>query len=275
MQETLQLIPSQLRPTQLVLPRGFVDLRAALLALQGTDHPGDSHQLLARVDSKFALPRAQLSQLLLALAPSYLLLRSAGQPAGSYLTLYFDSAGHQFLHDHLRGRRPRHKLRIRHYPDRKLSMLEVKTRTPGNRTEKQLRSRVFGSSELSAEDGQWAAELTGTSQPLSLTAWTSCQRLTLLGRRSNERVTIDLNISLGTGRGARLLRDTVLVELKQLHRAEESPALQALREAGARRVRLSKYVAAMMTMAEAAPAARFRAVLGSFARPERWAECQA
>jgi hypothetical protein len=48
-----------------------------------------------------------------------------------------------------------------------------------------------------------------------------------------------------------------------------------LRESGARGVRLSKYVAAMMTSVGAAPPARFKSVLGQFALADRWAECRA
>lgn len=275
MHDTLHLVPPQLRPAQLALPRGIDDLPSALGILQSVDQPGEAHQLLGRIDSKFELARTRLPQLLQALAPSHVLLHSAGQPVANYVTLYFDTLDHQFLHDHLRGRRPRHKLRIRHYPDRRLSMLEVKTRMPGDRTEKRLRPRAYGGSELSAEERQWAAACTGQQHEVQLTAWTSCQRLTLLGRDANERLTVDLNIALGTVGGARSLRDTALIELKQLHRAAESPALLALRGAAARRVRLSKYVAAMMTLAEPAPLARFKAVLGQFAHPERWGECRA
>lgn len=273
--DTLHLVPPQLRPAQLTLPHGVDDLPPLLGVLQTTDQPDEAHRLLGRIDSKFELARARLPQLLQALAASHVLLRSAGQAAANYVTLYFDTPDHQFLHDHLRGRRPRHKLRIRHYPERRLSMLEVKTRMPGDRTEKQLRPRAFGGSELSAEERQWATACTGLQQEMQLTAWTSCQRLTLLGRDANERLTVDLNIALGTSGGARSLRDTALIELKQLHRVAESPALLALRGAGVRRVRMSKYVAAMMTAAEPAPLARFKAVLGQFAHPERWGECQA
>ena len=275
MQDELQLIPPQLRPMELALPCGVDDLQPALRALQTTDIPDEAHRLLGRIDSKFSLDRGQVTQLLRALAPSHLLLRSAGRPAASYVTLYFDTADRRFLHDHLRGRRPRHKLRIRHYADRKLSMLEIKVRTPGDRTEKQQRPRPYGTSGLSVGEQQWAAGETGETGSMELTAWTSCQRLTLLGRDSNERITIDLNVALGTAGGARVLRDAALVELKREHRTDDSPALRALRESGARGVRLSKYVAAMMTSAGAAPSARFKSVLGQFALPERWTECRA
>ena len=37
----------------------------------------------------------------------------AGQYTASYLTVYFDTAEGRCLTDHLRGRRPRHKIRVR------------------------------------------------------------------------------------------------------------------------------------------------------------------
>jgi hypothetical protein len=154
-------------------------------------------------------------------------------------------------------------------------MLEIKTKTPGNRTDKQQRPRTFGGNGLSIEEQRWAEECTGVPAPLSACAWSTYQRLTLLGQAAAGRITIDLNVALGTSGGARLLRDTVLIEVKQERINGSSSVLRLLRLGGAHPVSLSKYVAAMMTSGEHTPAARFKAVLGRYARPENWGECHA
>jgi hypothetical protein len=166
-------------------------------------------------------------------------------------------------------------LRVRHYVERRLSSIEIKSKTPGGRTDKQLRPQQFGSNALASDDRSWAAAATGLDLPMQPQAWTSCQRITLLHVHAACRMTIDLNVSLGNRNGARTLQDRALVELKR-EQSRGDPALsQALHAAGARPVGLSKYVAAMMDGGSGERRARFVAVLGRLARNEYWKECQA
>jgi hypothetical protein len=270
-----ELIPASLLPAGISVPTDVGDVRAALEAFTVAVLPHQGQHLLTRVDVKFELPRLRLPALLNRLADSHTLLRAAGHLAASYATIYFDTDDRRLLIDHLRGRRPRHKLRVRHYLDRELSFLEVKTKTAGNRTVKLRRGRAYGGNGLSAEEQRWAAGHTGISQPFTASGWTTCQRLTLLGSTSEARVTVDLNVALGTASGARSLRETALIEVK-LARAHGDPGLlRVLRGAGARELNLSKYVAAMMTDSPRLPRARFAAVLDRYARPEQWEDCHA
>jgi hypothetical protein len=162
---------------------------------------------------------------------------------------------------------------VRHYVDRQLSSLEIKSRMPGGRTDKTQRPQEFGSNRLESDVAAWAQALTGVAAPLGAQAWTSCQRITLLHREHATRLTIDLNVALGSGAGARALQDRVLIELKR-DRSRAEPALsQALYAAGARPVSVSKYVAAMLDAGAEARRARFVAVLGRLARSDYWRDC--
>jgi hypothetical protein len=228
---------------------------------------------MSRLDSKYIAPRAGLARLLSGLADRYVLLTSAGAPAARYVTVYFDTDAQDFLNDHLRGRRPRHKLRVRHYVDRELSSLEVKSRMPGGRTDKSQRSHAFGSNQIDAEEAHWAQALTHATAPLRAQAWTSCQRITLLHREHATRLTIDVNVALGNAGGARTLRDRALIELKRDRSRAEPTLSQALIAAGARPVSASKYVAAMLDAGAEARRARFVAVLGRLARADAWQDC--
>ena len=255
------------------LPIGVADVLPVLATLVAVTRPGERHKLLRRADSKFAIARAEIPALLQTMAPGYEVLTAAGNTAATYATIYFDTADRQFLTDHLRGRRPRHKVRVRHYLDRHLSYLEVKSRTRANRTEKVQQVREYGGNGLTPAEQAWVASATGCKDLLQAQAWTSCQRITLLRRGTAARVTIDLNVTLGNASGAHQLLGHVLVELKQERSSTDLVLAQALRTAHARPVGLSKYVAAMMSSAPVLPRARFMSVLGRFARPEFWGEC--
>lgn len=272
--DALDHIPPALRPAGLRLPNAVGDVLMGMEGMRAVAEPSERHQLMRRVDSKYSLPRAELPHLLRSLSGSYEVLTAAGLYAASYTTVYFDTEERRCLTDHLRGRRPRHKVRVRHYLDRELSVLEVKTKTPGSRTEKLQRSRPFGGNGLTAEEHDWAGAWTGIRQPMLARAWSACQRITLLRADAAGRMTIDLNVALGTQAAARSLEGTVLVEIKQDSPRLDRQLTQTLRQAQARPVGLSKYVAAMMHATPALPHARFLAVLGRYARAEYWKECR-
>ena len=273
MTEIADFLPSVLRPPGLRLPSAVLDALPGDGRLERVTAPPEHQRLMSRMDAKFIAPRAALAALLDILADHYVLLTAAGEPAARYVTVYFDTGAQDFLNAHLRGRRPRHKLRVRHYVDRQLSSLEIKSRMPGGRTDKTQRSQEFGSNRLESGAAAWAQSLTGVAGPLGAQAWTSCQRITLLHREHASRLTIDLNVALGSGVGARALQDRVLIELKR-DRSRAEPALsQALYAAGARPVSVSKYVAAMLDAGAEARRARFVAVLGRLARSDYWRDC--
>lgn len=255
------------------LPQAVDDVLPALQLLPRATMPSERQRLLRRTDSKYVMMRSELPAMLRALAGNYECLTAAGKPVARYATVYFDTPDRRFLMDHLRGRRPRSKLRVRHYPDRQLSFLEVKRKTAANRTDKTQLRREFGGNGLSAAEARWAHAETGVDAELRAVAWTTCQRVTLLRRGYAARVTIDLNVTLGAAAGSHTLLDRVLVEVKQDRVRRDEILSLALRAAHARPVGLSKYVAAMMGSVAGLPRSRFAAVLGRFVRPEYWGAC--
>jgi len=240
-----ELIPARIRPQAGAFGNwgscatgAFVDFAAA-----GT--PDAERELVSRMDSKLSLPRHHLEDVAHALRGGYAVLPALGTVEATYVTVYFDTPDGQLLRDHLRGRRPRSKLRIRHYVDRGISMLEVKTRLPSERTVKQRRPIGFGSCSLTAGDREWLAAASNIRDDLAAVAWTACRRVTLLSRERAERLTLDVGVHLGSARGVRTLDPHVIVELKQPHVDRHSPVWSALRGIGARHAGFSKFVAAM------------------------------
>ena len=84
--------------------------------------------LQKRVDAKFVVSRSDLPELLTLLANDFQLVTSNGSRYATYETLYFDTAKYALFDAHRRGRRPRHKVRVRHYVERNVCYLETKTK---------------------------------------------------------------------------------------------------------------------------------------------------
>jgi VTC domain-containing protein len=202
-------------------------------------------ELRRRTDSKFILTRQGAVDLFPKLSSDYAILPAGSSLVASYRTLYFDTADLDFFHAARRGRRVRHKVRIRHYPDRRVTFLEVKKRRSGILTTKTWRERDYADNELDEEDQAFVAAETGVGRRVLPQAWTGFRRVMLLGLRTNERVTIDLGLRVEMGRFEKSFGDVAIVEVKQWPYSRATPVMAALRAGGWRAGWLSKYCAAI------------------------------
>lgn len=198
-------------------------------------------EMQRRAESKFVMPVADALALLPALQRDYAVLPAGDAVLAAYRTLYFDTADLAFFHAHRRGRRVRHKVRIRHYPDRAVSFLEVKTRLGENLTAKARRPRAHGDSTLHPDDVAFVRANGATSENLFPQVWTDFRRVTLLGTELDERVTVDFDLRLTGSRRACSLADLAVVEVKQPRPDRGSVAMEALRRAGWKEGWASKY----------------------------------
>ncbi len=224
-------------------------------------------KLLRRTDSKFLMSEGEIRSLLVQLRPTYAVLLANGAPLASYRTLYFDTQDYRCFHDHRRGKRPRFKVRIRHYDDRVLSYLEVKTKGSSNVTSKARMPRVFRDDSLSLEDKDFLSKHTPVSgHELHPTLWTNFSRLTLLSLHGPERVTIDLNLNFVSGRQAVAMAGVAIVEVKQASYCLRTPVMRELRHRHIRPASASKYCAALHATHDPHPNNR---LLPSFRAMER------
>ena len=87
-------------------------------------------------------------------------------------------------------------MRIRHHLDRRCSFLEVKTKGNGGKTKKARRRRAFGDTILSADDRAFVAQACGLDAArLGPSVWTNFRRATFVGVSTNERITVDLELT--------------------------------------------------------------------------------
>jgi hypothetical protein len=225
----------------------------------------ERRSLLSRIDSKFVVPVAELHRLLAGLDQDYAILRVASGCIATYDNLYFDTAALRCFHDHRRGRRIRHKVRFRHYPDRGLSFLEVKTKRNEAVTDKRRLAVPYRHEELGpAERGFLRGHVGELADDLRPALAISYRRLSLIGLAADERVTIDLGLSAGDrddAEVARALGHLAVIEVKQWPYCVRTPIMRAVRGAGHRVTSMSKYITALSLLHPELCRNRLRAAL--------------
>lgn len=204
----------------------------------------DACSLQQRQETKFVMPADRLSALIGELAPHYRAVRAGSSLAASYRTLYFDTPEFRCFRDG-RVRLPHHKVRVRHYDDRRLTMLEVKTRTTEMRSLKFRQSKDYGNSEISdAERAFIATHLSFSPNDLVSQLWTNFCRVTLVGQ-VGERVTIDCDLRFRHAETDLHFSEVAVIEVKQERYKETTPIMKSLAAMNLRPMQVSKYGAAV------------------------------
>jgi hypothetical protein len=221
--------------------------------------------LLRRIDTKFVFPRRELLAVLGLMCDRFDLVHAADALVGIYHNLYFDTPGRRFFHAHRRGLRPRHKVRIRHYVERQMGFFELKTRDKYEFTTKTRQPHAFGDFELTPENGTFLDGLLGGLQ-VAPSARVDFPRMTLVGRDFQERITLDLGLTVRLNGGQYTLPAVVIGEIKQERFRARSPGMLAMRTRHLRPQRISKYCIAMSLLEPDLPAHRFRNALRELRR---------
>ncbi len=209
--------------------------------------------LLDRVDRKFPTTTEVVSRLLEELSGDYQIVLAGGKAWAHYETCYFDTPELFSFREHLRGRRPRFKVRIRHHVERQVSFLEMKRKRSNGKTEKARTTREFRNSVLSGADMAFLRDhcplpVEGFEQAV----WTNFQRATLVGVDTNERMTIDLGLRFERNGLVKPAQRLAIVELKQPRRSQATPAARLLRELRVQESSLSKYCSGVAEVHEQA-----------------------
>lgn len=204
-----------------------------------------SRALQQRAESKFVVPEETAVVLTAALQGEFAVLGAGDALVASYRSLYFDTEDLALFHAHRCGRRVRHKVRIRQYIDRLLGVFEIKTRRGEHDAAKVRRPRPFERQDLESTEQELARDHCALAGRLQPEAWVAYQRLTLVGLRTFERVTIDTELDVWWAESRQRLRGAAVVEVKQARLSYRSTVMQALRAAGARPGWMSKYCTAI------------------------------
>ena len=202
------------------------------------------------------------------LSKHFRVVLSEGERAASYESLYYDTPQRDFFHEHRRGVKPRHKVRIRHYVERNVCFLETKEKTKYGVTNKSRQLRDPRSFALSSEDRAWIASVVGPTAPLVPRCWITFPRVTLVGVHHEERVTFDLGVAFDRGDQHVAFEGVVIAEVKQPRFDARSPAMQALRSFHIRPRRVSKYCAGVSLLEPHIQTHVFRPIVRDLCRLE-------
>ena len=204
-----------------------------------------------RFDSKFLLKLDDVQQFINEHCGNLEVLEIDSLQSFRYVTEYYDTPAYHLYRDHYMRRRRRIKVRIRHYLDSDVSQCEVKARHGNSQTRKfilpECHSLNFSAREFitgTLATMNLAERLTSSIDELTHVATTTFDRITLNRSDSNEKITIDLNLSVSAGqRSLSTSNDMALVEIKSMTKRTRTRSDFA--RFGMRPVGFSKYAAAI------------------------------
>lgn len=228
-------------------PEELTPLRLAPIDLAELQQAGE---LATRVDRKYVVPAALVSELINGLTPATRVLQIGGARVFDYRSVYWDTPDLVCFHAAGRGRRRRAKVRSRAYLDTGASFLEVKTRGARGTTVKTridhpeiVAEHLDREAETFVDAQLESAEVIGwQAADLVPTLATRYHRMTLAtdSAAGLTRTTFDTALSWRVPGGGGLdLPDLVIVETKG--GSTPSPIDKALWRLGQRPLRLSKY----------------------------------
>jgi len=172
--------------------------------------------LLDRIDTKFVIHEDQLPGYLEEITSQYSLLKIDGKTLHPYETLYFDTPGFHLYQMHHNGKLNRYKLRCRKYVNSGISFFEIKTKYNTSRTVKE-RMQVANIPEMLDEPlNQYISDHTpGEYHEYIPALRVFFDRLTLVNKQANERLTFDLNLRYKCNGFEKKIQKMVIVEVKQ------------------------------------------------------------
>lgn len=210
-----------------------------------------------RLDTKFVLSEGQLYDALAALVADYRVLDIHSVRLNRYRTLYYDTADFTLFRQHHAGRRNRYKVRARSYVDSRLSFLEVKRKLKRNRTVKERLSTATLLTRLTPEANAFLlTTLPFAPDELEPRLWDEYTRITLVSKRAEERLTLDLSLRFAGHQDSVLfdraisLPGVTIAEVKQGAHNRNSLFMGRMRAMGVRPIKFSKYCAGVAMLYE-------------------------
>lgn len=188
----------------------------------------DGARLHDRVESKLVMPASAVPATLLRLRGDYFVMEHQSKRLQSYSNTYFDTAELKNYHEHHNQKRQRSKVRYRTYVDSELTYFEVKRNVDG-RTVKERKASASAGASIHADDIPFLNErMIQDSRDLRVSVVVAYDRILLVSRSFDERVTIDLNLRFRSASGAAIMPELAIVEFKQPELDRQSPAIKAI-----------------------------------------------
>ena len=181
---------------------------------------------LKRIDTKYLITEDQLAAILEDLRPHFDVLEIDSKRIFSYDNVYMDSADYLFYHQHEAKKESRTKIRTRLYKDCDMAFFEYKQKQDG--ITKKFRYEFPSDEHGVMTKGKkrffewvWQSMYYGEKAPkITPSLKTTYNRLTLISKSAEERLTIDFNIRTLDLRNETAtptaLKNLVIIESKSL-----------------------------------------------------------
>jgi VTC domain len=204
--------------------------------------------LLDRAESKYVFSAETFDSVLQRLRPDFEVLVINDKSTFTYDTTYYDTHSLLLYRQHAQSKRLRLKVRSRHYVDNHLCFFELKLKGQRDRTIKLRQPYLAEDMNVVTPDAQmYVKECVQTTygqqfqEQLVPALAMRFQRVTLVGTRRPERMTIDfgLQFTFANGPAVEAPLDTLIVEVKSAD--GKGRADEVFREFGARQDTCSKY----------------------------------
>jgi hypothetical protein len=202
-------------------------------------------KLMNRTDSKFVLPIHLLPILLQKASRFYQILEIKDHRLFLYKTEYLDSPEMDLYLDHHNQRLNRFKIRYRTYTESNLTFLEIKRKTNKAKTLKS-RIEVCEESQLCDQHYQFIESVVPLKErTLVVQSTNHFNRITLISFESNERITLDYNLTMENQHGKIELNHIAIAEVKREKSTGTSPFFKLLKENRIYQRGFSKYCIGM------------------------------
>lgn len=208
----------------------------------------NSVALMKRTDTKFVLKESQLLSVLNAVKDDYKVLEIKTDRIMSYSSLYFDTADNLFYNDHHNGRKNRTKVRLRKYIESDICFLEIKQKNGKGETKKSRIPIEDFEINLSKSSTDFISKTTSQDYKLQPSLWNNFNRITLVNIISQERVTIDFNLSYKIDDVKKSYNNLVVIEIKQERFNRNSEIVKVLKSIRQHPYSISKYCIGMISL---------------------------
>ena len=204
--------------------------------------------MLNRIDTKFVFHINQFAEILEEIKDDYYALEIDGNRLFAYESLYFDTDDYQLYRFHHNGKLNRLKVRYRKYIDSGLVFFEVKYRVKGDRTDKKRLAQKELKMTLNDDELELVAHQQLDKAQLTKKMWIHFNRITLAGKKMNERLTLDLHVAFDNFKTKKTFPELVVAEVKTDKNATGSAIIKSFNKRNFEQVGFSKYSTAVAMM---------------------------
>jgi hypothetical protein len=204
-------------------------------------------KLMNRIDSKYVFNASKLPEILERISEMFFVLEIGKRRIQTYKTSYFDTDDYNMYINHHNGKQNRYKIRHRFYQNDNKGFLEIKFKSNKGRTIKN-RIDLHSVNEIYSEKGvDFIKKKTPfDAHDLKVALSNSFNRITLVSKAFDQRLTIDTNLSFSGFEKEHSNSKIAIIEVKRDKFSQNTGINEILKNLKIYQSGLSKYCLGMV-----------------------------